>query len=292
MMRFRSFLEEGLVKLPPKTEKQIKEFVKSFLFKTIEQTIKKNDYFNKETLLKGMKQSNVKFRKPRSMPVKRQGNYIISQVDVSNKGLPDNYNIPKGIKLDIIIDFDGNFASGPDHLASYMRKGDNRGIALNMQNNIMPIFLKSTKVDQAAHNFEYMINSLISSMDHELTHAIQDIIVPGGLVGNAKVIKTKADYDKKDDAYLTSPVEFEAMLKTAIFQFQQHVRDMEKLGVKVNIRKDMETFVRMRKANFLTGIQPNDFFKALRKVAPKKHQIAVKKFTVEIDKWLKSRSKN
>lgn len=117
------------------------------------------------------------------------------------------------------------------------------------------------------------LNSLLATLEHELRHAVQFILLP-----HDDQKYQKPGYEKHKEEYFTSPIEFDPTIGSAIGEYL----DLKEYGIKLN-RQSLERFLAMRPSG-MSGVQPHKLFIALKNGSPVQYKRAVKKFIEELNK--------
>jgi hypothetical protein len=133
-------------------------------------------------------------------------------------------------------------------------------------------------------NLEYSILKAINHVEHELTHAIEDVI--SFATGDKSRVRQKKGYEGGGEDYYSSPVEFEAMIKSKAFEFMNDRQVMKLIkhhDTPEYTRKYLDEFLAVKKTT-LVGLRGDPFFQSLKKTSRKRWKIAIKKFLSILDK--------
>lgn len=115
------------------------------------------------------------------------------------------------------------------------------------------------------------LEAALSTLEHELRHAVQFILLP-----HEHQRKQKPGYKDYKGEYLTSPVEFDPTIGSAVREYMDYLEAGEK-----HSRRFLEIYLGLRKTGMF-GVQPHPMFKALRKDSPVQYRVAIKKFLGEL----------
>lgn len=115
------------------------------------------------------------------------------------------------------------------------------------------------------------LNTLLATLEHELRHAVQFILLP-----HDDQRYQKPGYEKHKGEYITSPVELDPTIGSAIREYL----DLEEYDIKLD-RRSLERFLAMRPSG-MSGVQPHKLFVELKNGSPVQYKRAVKKFIEEL----------
>lgn len=116
------------------------------------------------------------------------------------------------------------------------------------------------------------LNSLLATLEHELRHAVQFLLLP-----HDDQRYQKPGYEKHKGEYITSPVELDPTIGSAIREYL----DLAEYGIKLN-RETLARFLAMRPSG-MSGVQPHQLFVELKNGSPVQYKRAVKKFIEELN---------
>jgi hypothetical protein len=149
---------------------------------------------------------------------------------------------------------------------------------------LAPPFLRDYPTHRThAQDIEYALNEITSTLVHELRHMVQTEIIQ-----HADQEKRKKKYSDFGPDYHTSPIEFDPTIGSCVEEFLQ-LWDLASEGSrKPSLSSSVKQYcgLSQRKGFYLGPFTTPDFFRDLKKHAPKRYRVAVKKFTVELARRL------
>jgi hypothetical protein len=126
-------------------------------------------------------------------------------------------------------------------------------------------------------------------LEHELRHAVQFILLQNKSPEQVRQKSGYHDRTEKADSlidYYTSPVEFDPTIGTSAGNFVELLKLSNETGKKVNVGTALRKYTAMTPTGMFDLFKADPFFKILRKKAPKKHAVAVRKIVAEIERLL------
>jgi len=252
-------LTEGLVKEPPNVYKKFENALLTFAFSHMILEVE-------EEGISGVKKVAKKYGVRRFVKPAKKASIIYKNPDQDIPYLDDDTDPSDKITLFMIYD-----ETGPAHKADYdFNYNGNPAITVYVANYVREI-REAFDEDEAMFMSEQIATLLQADLKHELMHYVQDVHLSnkderqnqqGKLSGRATM--TKQD----EIEYFTSQQEFDPTIRSEIGEFL--VARTYQPSPKVHIDK-------------------SNFFQILKKHAPKKYRIAVKKFTAGIQRYMDSR---
>ncbi|MDP7367200.1 MAG: hypothetical protein QGH83_08060 [Candidatus Pacebacteria bacterium] len=271
MIRFKNFISEGLIKVPQKIYKKFEKSLLEFAFShmvaevdldyvdAIKKVARKNGV---RSFKKPQKEVRVKYKRPDvEIPVRKSDDYMdIDPVD----------------NLHLFMVFNEKEVV---HNADYDTDHDVTGestITVYVSNYVRDI-RDVNDVDQAGFTASQIVTKLKADLRHEMMHFVQDIYLANKHEKqnqqnpqSGKENRTKREIDKDNINYFTSQQEFDPTIQSEIGEF------ISTSSFQPSLQKH---------------IAKSDFFRILKKHQPKKYKIAVRKFTVGVNQYLKARKK-
>jgi hypothetical protein len=188
-------------------------------------------------------------------------------------------SISKNVDIEYIMDFGNNFHSNKNEHAG--QNGNN--IFLNM--NSIEIMTR-LNVFIVKNNITPLLNFLKNSLKHELIHYIESEFFNKPV----KSLTRKKGYTDTRSDYMTSKVEYEAQISSAIETMIDWLDFIKTVNGRVFSKKELKDII----LYYLSAspsvsfhlvpyhVPRNDFMEDLKQVAPIRYKIALKKFYSEI----------
>ncbi len=127
-------------------------------------------------------------------------------------------------------------------------------------------------------------------IEHELRHAVQTIMLEPVDPKQARLNKgyttSTPDDVKTMIPYYLSPIEFDPTIGSSAREFVEQIKMLQSYKKNVDVGKAIRKYVGIIKTSMMDEFRVAPFFMVLRKKAPRKYLVAVKKFVVEVKRLL------
>lgn len=261
MISFREFLDEGVIKVPPKLFSKMSDFLVKSILEYHYDDIKNSDSLYIKRILKKYKiKSSV--REP----------YQVSAFNYDLKSFSRNYDRSKTPRINMVVLLTKN--SNMTGVAGRYTSGSKHGVAINAE---------TVKVDYLKED----ISRLINVLEHELMHSVQfNLLHPEQ---SQKTPTEKYPGASREELYLLSNVEFDPTILSALEDFKDLIDFYKKHTDSKDVKRDVFDLITTSKKPARNSIGGDSiiFFQTLYKYDKDRWKIAVKKFKDLVDKRYK-----
>lgn len=304
-----TFLDEGMIKVPPKTLSFLKEIIDMLIYQVSINNV--SEQSSHELMIKFLKELDIDVELAKKHSKEFMVSSIVYNNDTGFNGSIDTiiddipYETPqKSIPLTVRFD-QGNEYEG---LTNQLNEVQMITINVTYLHNL---FMKHNVVDNpilfSDRNFLNRVDSvrdtIISTIIHELMHVMQFAIFSQNEISRGVDEPKSTEKGGKDyDSYVTAQVEFDPTINDHIFQFNRLVKGIEDFlgkSLDVEVKKDLlKKFLGSEFENaappFFDGteeavrnvvkqvFETPHFIKLIKNKFPKKYPVLVKKFYSEI----------
>jgi len=301
-MTFKPFLAEGLIKLPPKIVAEATKFLLEKLLAYLS-SYEEGDKLDREVYATNLKRFAAKhdLSKPSRAEVEKAGRSKLAQT-VLKLEIPESYvssikRLHKGeihkasFAIKYVIVFSGKHELlNPDESGAFIEKPPTLLLNINALNLAREDVAQQVYVG-AFKEIERRIEYAVTTLEHELTHAVQFMVLKQLHPEQVSSSGTHGASDKGsfDEIYYTSQLEFDPQLKSSLKDFEHLVR---RKGAKTKEAKrellHKFTWSDTAKADIpdvgekvVSGRSP--FFQSLKRVDHAKWKKALKLFSTKVN---------
>lgn len=284
-------INEGLIPVPSKLQSQIKHYVASTVLWVIRDKftpeIRKKSPAQWAELQNEIKRWGVTIPEEQFVPGK-----ITAKSFLFDTGdMPKNYHhldnhLPD---LKVVLDWDGKFTDNA--IASYRtvksKKDGSLYSVIIIHLNNAPAF--NDVPGPFEDEISLVLPEIFSSLDHELRHLVQVSLLQKK---DARQANKLPDYEKSNDAYHNSQIEFDPFIGSAIDDFVRLYKYLSSLSVvsQISLSNAVKMTVGAIPAKIGIGYSPEPFFLSLKKKNPEKWRVAVRKFAIGVANTLKEKT--
>jgi len=206
-------------------------------------------------------------------PYKLDGPVSVTRIPVTLDGMPSNYLHlkPKTDSIFFAIDW------RPGKMNGAWRQDK---LALIVYPCSLDYIERYPTSRSHPDDLEVGLDTLAETISHELRHMVQFVL----LGDYPEQLKMKADYKSHGSDYFTSPVEFDPTIGSAVQEFLHLWRIYGESSSSKNVKMSqaIRQFTGMATAPRFSTFETPKFFAALKKTAPERYRVAVKKFLKEL----------
>lgn len=287
-MSFTRFLNEGLIKIPPKLEKEAGEFFKEqtlayLLYKGMKQAGKDKDeqeytttVIKRAATAEGVTVPNWKMAtkagQSRALSTKLNVEDLATRYLDQLEKQYGNKKLVTGLKVKFTLAFTKHKDITGSEAGKYIYKSMKEPeVIVSIPNLGLEIGPKDYLSDMTLATIIKSIRNGMATIEHELSHVIQEHVLE--LLKSIEDIKAgEKSEETGSDAYYTSKAEFDPMVRSTIRAFRSEVE-----------RGQLEDRKQVR-ALFDSWIKTNKFLKALQNFDKLKWQKAIKLIWTEYEK--------
>ena len=267
-MLVHEILSEGLIAVPPKMAEHI-DFLLTFhvLWYIRDKFRGREEQFPEQ--YKAFKELVAKFGEV--LPKESYDNSFVIPIPMNLQDMPEQYKHFKKTETQILFSLNWD---NSDNLGSWNPKHK----SISIFPNSIAYFKTFPSHRNHPEDLEIALNTMKETIIHELRHMVQML-----LIKHPDQNKVKTQYNTHGTDYWTSPIEFDPMIGSCIEEFMKMWNMFDKN--KPPLKKSIKQFVGALPSKFGSFPTPS-FFTELKKNAPERYKIAVKKFILELEKRL------
>jgi hypothetical protein len=267
-------IDEGLIAIPPKMHEHI-DFLVTFnlLWKMRDRFRGKSKEFPE--LYAAFKEEVRKFGE--KLPDERlplDKNIMVWSIPVSTKGLPASYEKLKP-RVDSIR-FAIDWRPGARTLGGWRSDKD----ALIVYPMTLDYMERYPSKRSHPDDLRIALETIRETISHELRHMMQYVFIQ-----HPDQTKMNPDYVKRGTDYLSSPVEFDPMIGSAV---QEFLHLWKEYGAGGSLSKAVRQFTAAMPSKSFGTFEANRLFTALKKTSPERYKRAVRKFVTDLQSRLSS----
>lgn len=252
MRTFQKFaLNEGLIQIPPKIYKHFEIALFTFAFSHMINEV--GNYGFAQTVKKIAGKYGIRrFIKPSI-----ETNVIYKN---PHQDIPyHDWDVDQNTEITLFMVYDEKYASFNSYYDSEHEKTGNPAITFYISNYVKEI-REVDKKEEATLIIDQILPRIQADLKHELMHYVQDVFLSNK---SEKQVQTGNPEDEIE--YYTSQKEFDPTIRSEIGEFLS---------------------ARRQNSSLQKHIDQSEFFKILKKHAPKKYKIAIKKFIIGVQQSL------